>query len=337
MAKQDKKKGHPFRSLLLILLALFLLAGYMAYAMTRPVQLAETRTMEVPKSASTGQIAALLAEKDLVRNADVFKLYSRLKGFDGRYKTGSYTFNGTVSLADIAAELLRGKTAEIKFTVPEGLTLAEIAAILADKGLADRDRFLDVAQNEAFSYDYLPAAGSDHRLEGFLFPDTYQVPSGYGEKQIIEMMLKRFDTVMTPEWRQQAEKLKMSIPQVVTLASIIEREARVAVDRPLVSSVFHNRLAIEMRLESCATVQFALGKVKDVLLYEDLEIESPYNTYRNSGLPPGPIAVPGAASLEAALYPADTDFLFFVAKPDGSHYFSKTLAEHNAAKEKYLK
>jgi UPF0755 protein len=151
------------------------------------------------------------------------------------------------------------------------------------------------------------------------------------------MMLARFDQIFKEEWRKRADELGMTIGEVVTLASLVEREARVSKDRPLVASVFHNRLKIGMHLESCATVQYALGEVKEVLLFEDLETESPYNTYLHGGLPPGPIAAPGADSLQAALYPEKTNYLYFVAKKDGSHYFSKTLAEHNKAKRLYLK
>ena len=332
-ARRKKKSSFLGISLFLVILAL----AYYAYTMTLPVSLDEKQTVTVPKSASTNQIAQLLAEKKLVRQADVFKIYARVKGVDGQFKAGTYSFSGTVSLAQITAQLLRGRTAEVKFTIPEGLTQEEIADLLAAKGLVDKERFLTAANEGAYPFDYLPPAGQSQRLEGFLFPDTYQVPKDYGEELIITMLLNRFDQVMTGKWREQATHLGMSIPQVVTLASLIEREAKVAGDRPLVSSVFHNRLDINMRLESCATVQYALGEVKAVLLYKDLEIESPYNTYRHAGLPPGPIAAPGAAALEAALYPADTDYLFFVAKKDGSHFFSKTLAEHNAAKAKYLK
>lgn len=334
-ARQKKKQGSFLGPIILILL--FVAAGYYLNSITLPVQLNEDQTITVPKSASTDQIAQILAEKKLVREAVVFKLYAKLKGVDGRFKAGTYYFAGKVSLADITAELLKGKTEEVKFTIPEGLTQEEIADLLTAKGLVDKEKFLTAANDGDYPYDYLPPAGQSNRLEGFLFPDTYQVPKGYGEDLIVAMMLNRFDQIFTGQWREQATKLGMSIPQVVTMASLVEREAKVAVDRPLVSSVFHNRLAIDMRLESCATIQYALGEVKAVLLYEDLEIESPYNTYRHLGLPPGPIAAPGAAALEAALYPADTDYLFFVAKKDGSHFFSKTLAEHNAAKAKYLK
>lgn len=299
--------------------------------------LTEKVVLNVPDKASTGAISQSLYEKGLTRNDWVFKIYAKIKGFESQLKAGEYNFSGQVALKDIKDKLSQGRVVTRKYTIPEGYNLEQIAGLLAEKGVVNREKFLDVAQNGKYDYDYLPPAGTDRRLEGFLFPDTYQINTGWTEEKIINMMLKRFDAVFIPEWREKAKKQNMTIKEVVTLASIIEREARTADDRPIISGVFHNRIKKKMRLESCATVQYALGEVKEVLLYSDLAIDSPYNTYKNSGLPPGPIAAPGKAALKAALYPTESNYLYFVAKPDGSHYFSRTLAEHNQAKRKYLK
>ncbi|MEL7566395.1 MAG: endolytic transglycosylase MltG [Dehalobacterium sp.] len=335
MAGRRRKKSKS--GLYLLLLVLAATAFLYFKGLTAPVVLSQSVSLVVPSQATTSTISQLLLEKGLIRSDWVFKIYAKIQGFEGKLRAGEYLFSGQVALEDIEEKMSRGEVITQNFTIPEGYNMEQMAELLTEKGIVNREKFLDVAMNGDFSYDYLPPAGTDSRLEGFLFPDTYQVIKGWSEEIIIQMMLKRFDDIFIPEWRDRAKEINMTIKEVVTLASIIEREARVADDRPIISSVFHNRMEKGMLLESCATVQYALGEVKEVLLYEDLKIDSPYNTYLNDGLPPGPIASPGKDSLKAALYPADSNYLYFVAKPDGSHYFSRTLAEHNQAKRKYLK
>ncbi|ATW23977.1 endolytic transglycosylase MltG [Candidatus Formimonas warabiya] len=330
--KRRPKSGFPLAAVLVCVLIVLIFKD-----LTAPVTLSQSVTVSVPSQATTTMISQLLQDKQLIHSPWAFKMYAKMSGFEGKLRAGEYIFSGKVSLKDIEETMAKGNVIAQSFTIPEGYNIEQIADLLAEKGIADRDRFLHVADQGSFPYDYLPPPGTEHRLEGFLFPDTYKIVKGWSEEQIIEMMLKRFDQVFTPEWSKQAEKSKMTMQEVVTLASIIEREAKVPADRPVISSVFHNRLKQGMYLESCATVQYALGEVKEVLLYEDLKVDSPYNTYLHAGLPPGPIASPGEASLKAALYPAETNYYYFVAKQDGSHYFSKTLAEHNEAKRKYLK
>ncbi len=339
MAKKRRRRTTPFFTVLIIIA---ILAGgaffYWQYA-NSDVILADAVTVNIPDGASTGQIADILREAGLIKSGVAFRLYTKEEGVDSKLKPGEYTFEaGNIDFAAISKLLVQGKQAAgIKVTIPEGLTVLEIGNILAEKGLVDLDAFIEYTVNGDFSYDYLPAKGTAERLEGFLFPSTYQMMPDWGMEKITEILLAQFDKVFTDEWRAQTEKQGMSISEIVTLASIIEKEARVASDRPIIAGVFYNRLKKPMRLESCATIQYILGETKPVLTYADLQIDSPYNTYRHDGLPPGPIACPGASSLEAALYPEDNDYYFFLAKPDGSHYFSKTLAEHDAAKKKYLK
>lgn len=324
----------------LVFYLLIILMGFSFYyfkGLTAPVALTENVSLIVPPNATTSVISQLLLEKGLIHSDLLFKVYAKAQGFEGKLKAGEYHFSGQVSLKDIEEKMSQGVVNTQTITVPEGYNIEQIAELLEKKGLVNREKFLGTAQNGEFPYDYLPPAGTTGRLEGFLFPDTYQILKGWSEEQIIGIMLKRFNEVFLPEWHDRAAEIKMSVLEVVTLASIIEREAKVSADRPIISSVFHNRIEKGMQLESCATVQYALGEVKEVLLYEDLKIDSPYNTYINGGLPPGPIASPGKDSLKAALYPADSNYLYFVAKQDGSHYFSRTLAEHNEAKRKYLK
>lgn len=332
-----KKRHKKYFGLGRIFLIILIISGIFINRLFSPVTISQEVGVTVPPKATTTGIAGMLFEEGLVRSPWAFKVYSKIMGFDGHLKTGEYRFSGVVTLKKIGETMSQGRIVTESFTVPEGYTVEQIADLLADKGIVDREEFLNCAQNGVFKYDYLPPPGSEHRLEGFLFPDTYKIARNSSEERIIKTMLERFDQVFSDVWRKEATKMGWPVVKVVTLASIIEREAKVPGDRPLISSVFHNRIKRGMRLESCATVQYALGKVKEVLLYDDLKIDSPYNTYIHDGLPPGPIASPGAASLEAALYPSSTNYLYFVAKKDGSHYFSKTLAEHNQAKRKYLK
>lgn len=337
MTKQ--KKRLRFSGLFFILLLLAGIFVGQAYLNNRPVVLTDTITVTIPDGSNTKKIAALLAENGVIRSEGAFVRYVKQQGIGQDLRSGSYQFSGEQTMEKVCQSLLKGKgnATEVKVTIPEGLTVAQTAEIFAEKGLVDKDDFIYYTLSGDFPYDYLPPKGTEERLEGFLFPDTYQISTKWDEEDIINLLLRQFDKVMKEEWREQAEKNGMSIYEVVTLASIVEREAKVTSDRPIIAGVFLNRLEKGMRLESCATVQYALGEVKSVLLYKDLEIDSPYNTYKHTGLPPTPIAAPGKASLEAVLYPTESDYLFFLAKPDGSHYFSKTLDEHNAAKNKYLK
>ncbi len=223
---------------------------------------------------------------------------------------------------------------KVKVTIPEGFELKQIAARLEEKGLVQADKFLEVASTTIFDYPFLvdSPAGVNH-LEGYLFPATYQIAESASEKEIMFMMLNAFNRVFKEEYYGRAEELGMNVNELMTLASIVEREAKLDEERSTIASVFHNRLKRNKPLESCATIQFALGERKQRLLYKDLEIKSPYNTYKNPGLPPGPISSVGEKSIIAALYPEDTDYLYFrtTAKNDGSHHFSKTFDEHQRA------
>ena len=294
--------------------------------------------VDIKSNTGTAQIAQQLYDNGLIHNTFFFRLFVRNQGLDRHLKAGKYDLSPSMSLPEIIDRLQRGQLNLISFTIPEGLTLEQIAASLERQGVANGETFLKLAEEGNFIFpwiDELPEGPL--RLEGFLFPDTYRIPEGFSEAGIIQMMLDRFKEVYSEEYKAKMNELGMNILEVVTLASIIEREIRKPEEQVIASAVFHNRLKRKMRLESCATIQYALGEVKEVLLYSDLEIVSPYNTYRNDGLPPGPIAAPGKGALHAALNPTDDEYLFFVAKPDGSHHFSKTLREHEQAKNRYLR
>jgi len=293
--------------------------------------------ISIPGGSSTGKVAGILTEQGLIKNSQVFRLYARFQGLDSKLKAGEYRLNAGMSVQEIVDTLSAGTVTTYSFTIPEGYNTKQIAEVLVKKGYVDEAKFWQVVANGAFKYDFLAGLPNNRqRLEGYLFPDTYQITKGMTEEQIIDMMLKRFSKEMTPDFRDKAAKLGMTLHEAVTLASLVEREAVKDDERPKVAAVFLNRIKKGMKLESCATVQYALGETKTRLLYKDLQVNSPYNTYRVKGLPVGPIASPGAPSLQAAVNPAAVDYLFFVVSQDGQHAFSKTLAEHNRNKKKYV-
>lgn len=288
----------------------------------------ETVLVTIPPGASTVDIATLLHEQSLIRDPLAFRLYARQHQLDQSLRAGEFQLSPGMDVATLLDTLIRGTVVTYPFTVPEGLTVVQTADLLAQLGLVDRDRFLELARDPAFLPDGIdPAPDVLEPLEGYLFPDTYHIPRGYSEEDIIRLMVKRFDEVMDPALRARAAELGMTVHEAVTLASIVEREAT-SHDRAGVASVFHNRLAIDMKLDSCATINYVLDEPKLILTYADLETESPYNTYLNTGLPPGPIASPGEAALRATLYPDETDYFYFVVKADGGHAFASSYSEH---------
>lgn len=301
----------------------------------------ELEVVEIASGSTTKTIAAKLEEAGIIINGDAF--VSKVKELDvaSDLQAGKYQLSPSMNVEEIVKLIAEGATfvERIKVVIPEGYEVRQIMDKLVAADLIDPAVFEEELISGTFDYPFIQGLDRSHRLEGYLFPATYQFKKGITEHDIINEMLSAFNKAFDQKFYEQAKNLNMSVEEVITLASIIEREARVAEERPIVSSVFHNRLDKPMRLQSCATVQYILGERKEVLSIKDTRIESPYNTYQNDGLPPAPIASPGKASIEAALYPAETDYLFFVTtnNGDGSHYFSRTLEEHNAAIQKSKK
>ncbi len=283
--------------------------------------------VNIPDGASAGSIGRILAEKGIIKSPFAFKLLAKLSGKGGRLQPGAYELNGRMTPAAVLKKIADGDVCARWVTVPEGFTVRQIADRLAAKNLADKSRFEAFAMQggQSFKAGFPPPGPS---LEGYLFPDTYLVPEGVSEDKIIDNMLQAFYDKVAKPLQGEIAASGMSMHQVITLASLIEREAKVPEDRALISAVLHNRLSKNMRLQVDATVLYSLGAHKSRVLYRDLTVDSPYNTYKNAGLPPGPIANPGLASIKAALHPADADYLYYVARPDGSHIFSRTIEEH---------
>lgn len=286
--------------------------------------------------ATVGAAGQVLQDKGLIRSALVFRLFVRQNDPGAEIRPGRYVLSADMGMDRLLAELKHGQPQNNSFTLPEGLTLSSIAQVLADKGFASSVAdFVAVADQSHLADAYLPAAAPlHHRLEGYLFPDTYQVDPQITDQALLKLLFQRAERALTPQYRQKAAAMGLTPHQFLTLASIVEAEARLDSERPIIAAVYLNRLKLDMRLDADPTVRYFLDKPPGLPLTEaDLGQESPYNTYLHRGLPPGPIGNPGEASLRAVLNPADVPYLYFVAKSDGSgaHVFSKTLEEHNAA------
>ena len=298
------------------------------------------KEIEIPEGSTTDTISHILKENDLIKSELIFKLYSKLEDRSSQYKAGTYELSTAMSQEDIMDELVKGgkSKASASFTIPEGFELKQIAQRLADNNLVDKGKFLALTSDvDRFKddYDFLEDLPKESTLEGYLYPATYEVFEDAREEEIIKKMLDAFNNVYTSEIQLKGRELGMDTNQIMILASIIEREAVLEKERPTMSGVFHNRLEVDMPLQSCATVQYALGERRPVLSNKDVRIDSKYNTYINAGLPPAPISSPGIDSIKAAVNPEDIDYLFFVRTgDDGSHTFTTTYNEHLNAKNR---
>jgi UPF0755 protein len=289
--------------------------------------------VRIPDGETARGIADALDEAGLVRFPRAFTLYARLRGSSGSLKAGLYRFPARASWADILGMLERGEVVTFPVTIPEGFNLREIAPRVAAMAGVPADSVLTLTRDSAFAAR-LGVPGPT--LEGYLFPDTYHFAEKTPPDRILETMTARYRAFWGPAELARRDSLGLTERELVTLASIVEKEARVGEERPVIAGVYLNRLEIGMLLQADPTVQFALDSVRARLLYRDIEqvAENPYNTYTHAGLPPGPIASPGEAALRATLEPADVPFLFFVARPNGSHEFTRTEREHINAKNR---
>jgi len=294
-----------------------------------------TVLIEVPRGATAGEVAQALAAEGVIRDPRMLQWWLRATGRAGQVQAGNYEFSGASSIREVAEVLLRGRVILRAVTTPEGSTRWQVAEAVAAAGFGTYDEALEATTRAELIADLDPQAVD---LEGYLFPDTYMAPERAAAADVIEMMVERFRRAWTASRQALAVGRGMSAREVVTLASLVETEAAVAHERPLVAAVYQNRLERGMLLQCDPTLLYALvldGRTDRNIRRADFEHDSPYNTYRFRGLPPGPIANPGEASLEAALRPAAVDYLYFVARNDGSHAFSRTLREHNAMVNRY--
>lgn len=278
------------------------------------------------------QVAAHLHRRSIIASELKFRILARFQKADRKIIAGEYELTGAMPPLAVLKTLTDGSVRLHRLSIPEGLTLRQTAEKVSAAGLCDPEAFMAAAEDESLVRRMGLRAGT---FEGFLFPDTYYFSGDVSPEQIIKAMTDRFQEVFLPEWKIRAGDMGFSVEEIVALASMIEKETAVPDERALVSSVFHNRLKKKIRLASDPTVIYGIENFNGNLTRKDLTTTTPYNTYMITGLPLGPIASPGAASLHAALFPADTEYLFFVSKNDGTHQFSITLEDHNSAVEKY--
>ncbi|MBQ7953148.1 MAG: endolytic transglycosylase MltG [Clostridia bacterium] len=288
--------------------------------------------IDISEGSSLKGIATTLKDKNIISYENIFYLYARNRALD--FKAGVHVFNTAMSYGEICDSLCEiPKKDTVKVLIPEGYELRLIAKAFESSGLCTAGEFMDAAVNGHYDYDFITEkSGVRYKLEGFLFPATYEFEHGASAHDIIDKMLYTFDSFYSDEYSARAKELGMTVHEVVTLASVVEREAANVSEHKKVAGVFYNRIKTGMNLESCATVQYVLKERKPVLSIADTKIDSPYNTYKYSGLPVGPISSPSLSAIEAVLYPEEHDYYFFVAKSDGTgHAFSRTLDEHNRA------
>lgn len=289
----------------------------------------ESVVVDIPPGTSAARVAELLAERRVVASPNWFRWYLWWTGRAGRIQAGEYRFDGGRSVRQVADDLVAGRVALRRVTIPEGSTRWQVAGALAGAGFGTPQEALLATGRTGRVRDLAPEARS---LEGYLFPDTYLAPRTAGAEELVEMMVDRFRDAWNEHRQRRAQETGLTANEIVILASLVEAETTLEEERPLVAAVFLNRLERQMLLQCDPTLLYALrlaGRTDRNIRRSDFDHDSPYNTYRYPGLPPGPIANPGEASLDAALFPADTDYLYFVGRNDGSHAFARTLREHN--------
>ncbi len=332
-------KTNRFKAIIgtiIILAILIFLVGYTSLFAMRSSN-KEVHIFEVPDGVTLRWIAGSLEKEGIIGNKTLFMLAGRLMLSDKDVKAGEYLFTTDMSLIEVISAFRRGKVNYRTMTIPIGANIDQIGEILQEEGLVDKESFKKLTKNHAL-IGLLNLDSDIDSLEGFLYPDTYYFIKSSSPDRIVRKMVMRFKKLFTPDMVRRASELNMSVKDVVTLASVIEKELGSESERTLISAVFHNRLRHKMPLQSDPTVIFALGEdFNGDLKRKDLTFKSSYNTYLERGLPPGPIGSPTIESIRAALYPADVKYLYFVSKNDGTHHFSNTFAEHDRAVTTYQK
>ncbi len=328
-----RKKNIILILFLFFLLCAVLLGGFGYYLVSPMKKGGPDQTFIVEEGATLKEVADELEQRNIISSKSLFLLWTRFMGYGRRIKAGEYLLNSGMPPLEICGILRKGLIITHSVTIPEGFTMYQIGTLLEQKGLADKAKFIELASDKDLvgSYDI-----HGPNLEGYLYPDTYQFGRGLPPVSIIDVMVTRFKEVYAP-LGERARLAGMNMKEIVILASIIEKETGQASERPVIASVFLNRLKKGMRLASDPTVIYGLGNFNGNLTRKDLITYTPYNTYVIKGLPPGPICNPGLGALRAVLYPAETDYIYFVSKNDGSHFFSRSLSEHNRAVRFYQK
>ncbi len=296
----------------------------------------------IPKGASSYTVQRILEREEILRQDSSFVWAARMLGVSKHIQAGKYAFSPSETLFGILLRLKKGEVIPAKqarVTFPEGASIYKMGETLEKAGFEEHQEFQslveegitqEIRQKYWNIFKYIPSES----LEGYLYPDTYWVFMEGGVKELAERMVGRFEKIVLPFWKKASKDTKLNLHEILTLASIIEKEAKTPSEFPIVSSVYHNRMQLGMPLEACPTIKYALDEPTKKVYKDQLSVDSPYNTYKRRGLPPGPICNPGIESIKAAIYPAKTNYYYFVAKKDGSHIFSRTWKEHQKARQK---
>ncbi|MBX4188227.1 MAG: endolytic transglycosylase MltG [Candidatus Doudnabacteria bacterium] len=339
---------------LILFFVLVFAVGFLIYAYVKVHRPSNSDSspvvFSVPKGATTREVAQSLESKGIINSDFIFTAYSMLEGANGKIQAGDYQLDRNMSMKQILEALVSGKVTRTlkRVTIVEGAMNSQIKSILVDQGLATPSQF-DEAVDTDHDFKFNDQARGN-KFEGYLFPDTYQFDVTWDAEQIIERMLANFESRITDQMLTDIQVKDLNMKDVIILASIIEREVgrsssvqitqevndELQREREQVASVFYNRLESKMPLQSDATVNYITGKNDRQALFTDLEVDSPYNTYKYAGLPPGPISNPGIGAIRSVIYPADTDYLYFLSDENGKAYFGKTLEEHNSNRARYL-
>ena len=336
MTVKVSKNKYGFKWILLFIVAIIAIGTSIFCGITlsdtKSVNIASDMIVTVEKGDGSAAVAQKLYKKGIIEHPFIFRLQSKLGGYDGKYLPGDAVITSKMSYKDILELMVSNMRNDIKITIPEGFTIKQIKERLLEAELIDEAEFDAALNPDNYNYRFLENLPErENKLEGYLFPSTYFISKEMTEAEIINMMLKEFDAQFKDEYYTRAKQMNMTVDEVITMASIIQGETDSETERAKVAGVFYNRINSNMNLQSCATVQYILGERKAVLSVSDTQISSPYNTYINPGLPIGPICNPETACIEAALYPEETDAFYFVQGTDGKHIFSKTYEEHEAA------
>lgn len=337
------------RNIIIIFVLVLAVIGYQVFVINKASKedfLRAATNYSVEKGINVSELADQLEQKGIIKSASSFKLYARLNDLAAKLKAGEYQFPQGASTEDIIKILSSGQSGqkEKEILIKEGMNNKAIEDYLKKENLISDGSFLKLATTltsqlpeEFKQYDFIKEAPTKVDLEGFLFPDTYRLYVDDNGEALIKKMLANFDKKVTPEMRAEVKRQGKSLYQVLVMASIIEKEVRSTDDMKMVSGIFWNRINNGQRLESCATLAYILGVNKPQYSYEDTQIDSPFNTYRNDGLPPTPIGNPGFRAIEAAIYPTKNDYNFFLSDPKtGNTVWARTFEEHKANKAKYL-
>lgn len=338
MAIKVKETGFGVWKIIISIVTVLLIIGGVTFAIilrdSNGIDIENSITIQIQEGMGSAAVSEQLKESGAIKYSLAFRIQSKLGGYDGQYKPGNITITNGMSYGDILNALVKSDRDKVKVVIPEGYEAKEIATALHDAGLPAADNFMNVLDPSLYDFKFLENIPErENKLEGYLFPATYEIPFTYTSEQVVELMLKAFDSMFTDEYYARAAELGMTVDDVITMASIVERETNSDSERAKVAGVFYNRINSGMKLQSCATVQYILGERKPVLSITDTQIDSPYNTYKYAGLPIGPIANPGEECIKAALYPETTDAYYFCLSKSGEHIFSKTYDEHVKAME----